>query len=94
MSEKASFTGYKMMGVNSYSDHVEWAHKLAQWLTNEQNQIIRFEQKNQGPSNITAAASDEVKHVPALKALSEQAQYGNLQRVSNYYWGACTDYGK
>lgn len=91
--QMASFTGYKMMGVNSYSDHVEWAHKLAQWLTNEQNQIIRFEQKNQGPSNINAAASDEVKHVPALKALSEQAQYGNLQRVSNYYWGACTDYG-
>lgn len=91
--QMASFTGYKMMGVNSYSDHVEWAHKLAQWLTNEQNQIIRFEQKNQGPSNIKAAASDEVKHVPALKALSEQAQYGNLQRVSNYYWNACTDFG-
>lgn len=91
--QMASYTGYKMLGVNAYSEHVEWAHKLAQWLTNEQNQIIWFEKQNQGPSNIKAAASDEVQNVPAMRALSEQSQYGSLQRVGNHYWNACTEFG-
>ena len=47
----SSFTGYKMMGVNAYSKYPEWAAKLADWLTNEENQTIRFEERNQGPSN-------------------------------------------
>ena len=40
--QMASFTGYKMIGVNAYSDHLQWAHKLAQWISNEENQKIRF----------------------------------------------------
>lgn len=90
--QMSSFTGYKMMGVNAYSDNVEWAHKLAAWLTNEENQTIRFEIRNQGPSNINAAASDAVNKVPAILAVIEQSQYGNLQRVGNLYWDACTDF--
>ena len=43
----SSFTGYKMMGVNAYSKYPEWAAKLADWLTNEENQTIRFEERNQ-----------------------------------------------
>lgn len=90
--QMSSFKGYKMMGVNSYSDHVEWAHKLAEWLTNEENQTIRFKQKNQGPSNINAAASDEVNKVPAIAAVIDQSQYGTLQRVGNLYWTPCTNF--
>lgn len=88
--QMSSFTGYKLMGVNAYSDHVEWAHKLADWLTNEQNQKLRFEMRSQGPSNINAAASDAVAKVPAIAAVIEQSQYGTLQRVGNLYWNACT----
>lgn len=90
--QMSSFKGYKMMGVNSYSEHVEWAHKLAEWLTNEENQTIRFEELNQGPSNINAAASDEVNKVPAIAAVIEQSQYGILQRVGNLYWTPCTNF--
>lgn len=90
--QMSSFTGYKMMGVNSYSEQKEWAMKLAEWLTNETNQTIRFQQKSQGPSNINAAASDEVAKVPAIQAVLDQAQYGNLQRVGNKYWDACTSF--
>ena len=90
--QMASFTGYKMMGVNSYSEHKAWAMKLADWLTNEENQTIRFEQKSQGPANINAAASDEVAKVPAIQAVLDQSQYGNLQRVGNKYWDACTNF--
>lgn len=90
--QMASFTGYKMMGVNAYSDHVEWAHKLAEWITNEENQTIRFEQRSQGPSNKNAAASDAVAQVPAIAAVIDQSQYGNLQRVGGLYWDACTKF--
>lgn len=88
--QMASFTGYKMMGVNAYSKHPEWAAKLADWFTNEENQTLRFEQRAQGPSNSNAAASDAVKQVPAIQAVIAQSQYGKLQRVGNSYWDACT----
>lgn len=90
--QMSSFTGYKMIGVNSYSEHLDWAHKLAEWFTNEENQTLRFVEKNQGPSNIKAAASDAVMKVPAIKAVIEQSAYGQLQRVGNNYWSPCTDF--
>ncbi|MCM1282279.1 MAG: extracellular solute-binding protein [Muribaculaceae bacterium] len=91
--QMASFTGYKLMGVNAYSAHPEWAAKLADWFTNEQNQTIRFEQRGQGPSNIKAAASDAVSASPAIQAVIAQSAYGKLQRVGNSYWNPCTDFG-
>ena len=90
--QMASFTGYKMMGVNAYSKHVGWAHKLAEWLTNEQNQALRLEERNQGPANINAAASEYATQIPAIQAVIAQSQYGTLQRIGNTYWGACTDF--
>ena len=56
--QMSSFVGYKMMGVNAYSEHLDWALKFADWITNEQNQVLRFEMRNQGPSNTNAAASE------------------------------------
>lgn len=90
--QMSSFTGYKMFGVNAYSEHLAWAHKLADWLTNEENQTLRFVERSQGPSNKNAAASDEIGKVPAIAAVIEQSQYGNLQRVGNSYWTACTTF--
>lgn len=92
--QMASFTGYKAMGVNYYSKNKEWAHKLAEWLTNEENQTLRFVERNQGPSNINAAASDEVKKVPAIQAVIEQSKYGRLQRVGNNYWAPFETFGQ
>ncbi len=90
--QMSSFIGYKMFGVNAYSEHLAWAHKLADWITNEENQILRFEERNTGPSNAVAAASDTIAKVPAIAAVIDQAQYGVLQRVGNSYWNACTSY--
>lgn len=92
--QMASFTGYKLMGVNAYSEHPKWAAKLADWLTNEENQTTRFEQLGQGPSNINAAASDLVSADPAIQAVIEQSSYGRLQRVGNSYWEACSAFGQ
>lgn len=92
--QMSSFIGYKMAGANAYSDHVDWALKLADWVTNEQNQILRFEERNQGPSNIKAAASDKVEQVPAIQAVIAQSEYGVLQRVGNNYWDPFVEFGE
>lgn len=91
--QMSSFKGYKYMGVSAYSKYPEWAAKLADWFTNEQNQTLRLEQQDQGPSNINAAASDKVSEIPALVAVTDQAQYGTLQRVGNSYWDAMSSFG-
>lgn len=92
--QMSSFVGYKMIGVNAYSEHLDWAHKFADWITNEQNQILRFEERKQGPSNINAASSDAVDKVPAIQAVNAQSKYGVLQRVGNNYWSPMTDFGE
>ncbi|MBQ8591345.1 MAG: extracellular solute-binding protein [Lachnospiraceae bacterium] len=91
--QMTSFKGYKMMGVNYYSKHKDWALKLADWFTNEENQNLRFEERSQGPSNKNAAASEEVKKVPAIQAVIAQSEYGVLQRVGNTYWAPLTEFG-
>lgn len=91
--QMSSFKGYKMMGVNYYSKHKEWALKLADWFTNEENQTLRFVERSQGPSNKKAAESDEVNKVPAIQAVVEQAEFGVLQRVGNNFWAPMTNFG-
>lgn len=92
--QMSSFKGYKYMAVNAYTEYPEWANKLAQWFTNEDNQKLRFEMKNTGPANKAAAADDAVKKVPAIMAVMDQAQYGKLQRVGIPYWDAATEFGE
>lgn len=84
--QMASFSGYKLIGVNAYSQNREWAAKLAEWITNEENQKLRFTLRGQGPSNTSAAASEEVQSAPAIAALLEQSEYSCLQRIGGNYW--------
>ena len=63
-----SFAGYKLVGVNAYTKNAKWAQRLAQWITNEENQMIRFERKGDCPSNVNAAASKKVIDAPAIAA--------------------------
>ncbi len=53
--QMASFSGYKLKGVNTLTAFPEEAMALAEWLTNEESQIKRFEVRAPGPSNIKAA---------------------------------------
>ena len=84
--QMSSFSGYKLIGVNSYSEHREWAAKLAEWITNEENQELRFRLRGQGPSNKNAASSEEVQSSPAIAALLEQSEFSCLQRIGGNYW--------
>ncbi len=92
--QMASFTGYKMVGVNAYSDNEEWAHKLAEWITNEENQTLRFTMRGQGPSNIKAAASPEVAEAPAIQAILAQSEYAVPQRIGANYWAPAQKFGE
>lgn len=91
--QMASFSGCKILGVNAYSKNPEWAAKLADWLSNEQNQTLRFQMNGQGPSNIKAAESGDIGKDVAIQAVIAQSQFGQLQRVGNSYWSACSDFG-
>ena len=84
--QMASFSGYKLIGVNAYSENREWAAKLAEWITNEENQKLRFQLRGQGPANTKAAASEEVQSSPAIVALLEQSEYSCLQRIGGNSW--------
>lgn len=79
-----SFAGYKLVGVNAYTENAKWAQCLAQWITNEENQMIRFERKGDCPSNVNAASSKKVIESPAVAALAAQAEYAHIQRVSDF----------
>ncbi len=91
--QMSSFKGYRLLGVNSYSQHREWAERLADYLSDEESQKFFFEQAQHGPANRSAAASDAVKAVPAITAVLEQSEYGVLQEVGQKYWMPVMEFG-
>lgn len=84
--QMASFSGCKLIGVNAYSEYPEWASRLAEWITDEENQRLRFEMRGQGPSNIAVADSAEIRQSEAIAALLEQSEFSQLQRVGGKFW--------
>ena len=84
--QMASFSGCKLIGVNAYSRQPEWAARLAQWMTSEESQRLRFARRGQGPSNTAAAASPEVQQSAAIAALLAQSEFSQIQRVGGSFW--------
>lgn len=83
----SGFMGYKLIGVNGYSKNKGEAHKLAQWLTNEQNQLKRYETRGFGPTNKVVAEKEAVKNDAVIAAVLDQAQYNRAQKgVPGQYW--------
>jgi len=91
--QMASFAGYKLVGVNAYSANVGWAMIFADYMTNEESQFSRFELRGQGPSNIVAGASDEVKASAAIAALTAQSAYATPQLAGGNYWSPAATLG-
>lgn len=82
-----SYAGYKILGVNSGTKEPLEAMKLARYLTNESNQLLRFRERGMGPANAKAADNAEVKANVALAALAEQAEFGVSQRgLKSTFW--------
>ena len=91
--QMCSFAGYKLAGVNAFTQNPKWAMLFAEWITNEENQMKRFEMRGEGPSNVKAAASSVVQKAPAIAALGEQAEYGYLQNVAETFWSPSYIFG-
>ena len=91
--QMSSYAGYKLVGVNSYSANSAWANKFADWMTNEENQSLRFSMRGQGPSNTAASSSGEVAQSKGLQALQKQAEFASLQRVGGTFWDPATNFG-
>ncbi|NLN45971.1 MAG: extracellular solute-binding protein [Clostridiaceae bacterium] len=93
-TQMSSFAGFKLVGVNSQTANPVAAMTLAEWLTNEANQITRFTTRKMGPSNIKAAGSDEVKADVALAALAMQNGFAVSQKeVLGSYWPPAEAFG-
>lgn len=91
--QMASYAGYKLVGVNHYSENEYWANLFADYMSGEECQALRFEMRGQGPSNINAADSAEVKASVAIQAVLEQSEFASLQRVGGAYWTPSADIG-
>ena len=84
-----SYTGNKLMGVKPQTDAKKGAvlSLLAQYLTNEENQLKRYEKFQWGPSNLNAQASESVQSNISLAALAKQGNYGQPQgQIHGSWW--------
>ncbi len=84
-----SYNGCKLMGVKPQEDTVKQAvlHKLAQYLTNEECQMARFDKLAWGPANLAAQKSEAVQANPALAALLQQNAYSKPQgQIHGAWW--------
>lgn len=92
--QMSSFAGFKLVGVNSQTKTPVDAMMLAEWLTNEENQILRYKLRQMGPSNINAANSADVKANVALSALGAQNAFAVSQKeVLGNYWSPAEAFG-
>ena len=82
-----SMNGYKLLGVNDYSDFPEASHVLANYLAGEDCQKIRAEQLSWSPSNKAIAATDLVASNKGTVACLEQANYSLPQvNIADTFW--------
>jgi len=84
-----SFNGCKLMGVKPQSDPDRQIclQILAEYLTDEERQMERFEALSWGPSNLNAQKSDAVQANPGLAALLKQNEYSKPQgQIHGSWW--------
>ena len=87
-----SYFGCKLMGIKPQSGD-KAANKtvvlqlLAQFLSNKDNQLARFNTFGWGPSNLEAQATDAVKNDPSLNAFNLQSQFATPQgNIHGSWW--------
>lgn len=82
-----SFAGGKLWGVNSYSKHIDEAHKLAAFLASDKMQEKRFDDNSILPASTAVAALQKVKDNKAASAFLEQMSHSVVQiAMPDNYW--------
>ncbi len=85
----ASFSGNKLMGVKPQSDPAKASmlSKLAQYLTNAECQLERYNEFQWGPSNLAAQQDANVKANESLAALALQNEHATPQgNIHGSWW--------
>lgn len=75
--QMSGFGGFKLLGIKPQKEAEKLAlcYELAQYLTDTDVQLERYNDQGWGPSNLTAQQDDAVKADAALTALGEQLAY-------------------
>lgn len=87
--QASGFGGYKLLGIKPQTDtdKMQACLAIAQFLSNEETQLARYEAVGWGPSNLAAQQSDIIKADEALSALTEQlAETIPQGQYPNEYW--------
>ncbi len=85
------FTGNKLLGVKPQTDAVKAAYcqLVAQWLSNEECQLERFESNGWGPSNTNAQNSEAVLADEVLAVVTATGSFAIPQgSYPNAWWDA------
>lgn len=92
--QQGCFSGFKNMGVNAMSKQLGWAAVLAEFLTNEENQIKRYDARQLAPTNLKAAENDNVSSNKVVAAsVAQDAAGGFIQDVGSNYWSPTQTFG-
>ncbi len=92
--QMSSFAGYKLIGVNAHSQFIGWSMLLAEYLTNEDSQVKRFEARGLGPANTKAASDPKVLSDAAIAAIAAQSEFATPQRIGGNFWAPAATLGE
>lgn len=85
---------YKLMGVNAHSQNTGWAVLLAEFLSNADSQVARYEARKLPPCNTAAAADPAVAADKGVAGLAAQSAYAQLQAAGGKYWDPTKSFGE
>ena len=89
-----SFGGNKLLGISTQTKAPLDAMDLAEWLTNEQSQLARFEARALRPTNAAAEKDPRILENTAIAALAAQGPYAVSQKnVLGAFWGPSEAFG-
>lgn len=75
-----SFANFKLYGVNSHTKNAAEAMALAEWLTNKDNQLVRFQMRSYAPTNLEISKNTAVLNLNlAVAADTKQGAFAKLQ---------------
>ena len=92
--QQGDYAGFKLVGVNPYSENTGWAVLLAEYITNERSQSARYEARQSLPTNTVAASIPEIQDNVALAAIMAQDAYGVPQTVGGNFWTPTATFGE
>ena len=82
-----SVVSHKVGIVNSYSDNLKWASYFANYVTNTENQISRYDDLTEAPTNTEAVSKVDLTSNYAVAALAQQTgSYGFVESVAKPFW--------